>query len=224
METASFGQIVLREARKELGVTEQPPGSNRGPRVCHYHEFDWFSYCGIPWCVIFAWDFIYWHTILSPFLKKGNPYKTAAVVQLDSWARQHGWTRATPLPGCIVNLRFGSSWQSTHTTICEDNSTTLLRCIGGNQSNSVNRRDYRRGDVMSYVMPPRNVLQRLSPVPSAPSKSPRFEIITGEGVDAKVMTTVFGVPAALRAARRNLEKGKWHVRIVRRPKTRQKTN
>jgi hypothetical protein len=50
----SFGERVVRAARGEVGVTENPPGSNDGPRVKQYQAVT--GMYRQPWCASFvAW-------------------------------------------------------------------------------------------------------------------------------------------------------------------------
>src|SRR4051812_3488029 len=51
-ETA--GLRALDAARSQLGVTEQPPGSNDGPDIARYRGAVAGAYAGAPWCAYFV--------------------------------------------------------------------------------------------------------------------------------------------------------------------------
>jgi len=73
---------VLRAARAEIGVREQPPGSNRGPRVDVYTA----PLVGIPWCAAFvSWCYAQ--------RAGGSPFgKIFGTRDLLAWAMAHGRT------------------------------------------------------------------------------------------------------------------------------------
>jgi hypothetical protein len=50
---APAGQAALSFARAEVGVAEQPPGSNDSPRIAQYRQATVGSAVG-PWCAYFA--------------------------------------------------------------------------------------------------------------------------------------------------------------------------
>ena len=45
---------ALDAARSQLGVTEQPPGSNDGPDIARYRGAVAGAYAGAPWCAYFV--------------------------------------------------------------------------------------------------------------------------------------------------------------------------
>src|SRR4051794_40588406 len=47
------GQAILNAVRNEVGVAEQPPGSNDSPRIAQYRQATAGSGVG-PWCAYFA--------------------------------------------------------------------------------------------------------------------------------------------------------------------------
>jgi hypothetical protein len=131
------GARALAAAQAELaaGVTEQPPGSNDGPRIAEYRSAVPGGPVG-PWCAYFAsWAA---RQAGAPIGEQGQGY--AAVAQVWAWGQRTG--RAIPAggrpqPGDLV------IWGSRHMGMVEsvkpDGSITTIE---GNSSDSVARREY----------------------------------------------------------------------------------
>jgi hypothetical protein len=201
----SPGQLVLAAAKKELGVHEVPAGSNRGPRVEFFQSLDWLAGGGYAWCVCFAWDYCVWHEAL----KLKNPYPTAAVFQLEAWARKNGWSVTGP-PRIGDLMCFGGR----HVTIFADGGGSSFRGLGGNQADQVKYSDYSLSSVTTKVRIPAKYADH-----GPPPKRPRFEIVRGEGEKARVVATVRGVTKALEKAQDILNKGGHGVRIRKVPQS-----
>lgn len=91
---------ALRIAVKQVGVKEQPAGSNRGPMVDKYQDADGLTNpnYGYPWCA----SFVNWC-----FLRADRPLRelalSASVGNLLAEARKRGWAHnGTPRPGDLV--------------------------------------------------------------------------------------------------------------------------
>lgn len=199
----SVADDIIAAAERELGVKEEPLGSNRGKRVGFYQSLTWLPGSGWPWCVAFAWEYVVWHSVL----KKPCPYKTASVAQLEAWARREGWAvKGPPKKGDLLCLNHGE-----HVTICHAAGSFeggYVRCIGGNQRHQVCIVTYRAADVTTIIRVPRRV-----GTPN-PTKPPKFEIVRGEGGQEKKVY-VSGIRAALQAAGNALRAGARNVRIRR---------
>jgi hypothetical protein len=95
------GPLALREARRHLGVREDPPGSNRT-------EFGaWFGADGVPWCAIFvSYCFLVGAgtTLCAGWAGAGVGARGVAYVPtLEAWLRATGrWIVWPPRPGDIV--------------------------------------------------------------------------------------------------------------------------
>jgi len=99
----SPGRLALAEAVRQLGVREEPPGSNRQPFGV------WFGSDGKAWCAMFAsWCF---HAAgielceghAGAGVRKGKG--CAWVPTIAWWLQQRGWwlpQMATPSPGDLV--------------------------------------------------------------------------------------------------------------------------
>jgi hypothetical protein len=74
-------RIVIEKATGEIGVQEDPPGSNRGPKVDLYNGPDYF---GAPWCANFcswAWQ----------YADGGSPFgKLASAYKIRAWGVENG--------------------------------------------------------------------------------------------------------------------------------------
>ncbi len=89
---------VLEVAANEIGVREEPPGSNRGKRVCQYQRAVGVD-SGEPWCVAFIY-FCFGSAALALGVK--NPMdvgdcKTGSVLDL--------WNRARRAANAVIVLR-----------------------------------------------------------------------------------------------------------------------
>lgn len=87
---------ALERAKKEVGVKEQPPGSNWGPRVSTYIKSTGYNF-PLPWCLAF----VHWCYAIE-----GKELGGRALVQaFDNWAGQNGYLVThpeRPLKGDIV--------------------------------------------------------------------------------------------------------------------------
>lgn len=208
MARKTTGQRIVEMAEQELGVKEIPDGSNSGPRVRDYQNTTWFAgTTGWPWCVAFAWTFTVWTRVL----KKNCPYKTASVAQLEAWARKNGWAGKPPLRvGDLACLNHGE-----HVTIVAnpDVSAGLFVGLGGNQGNSVCKRAYRTSAVTTIVRVPPVIHSSIS---DNPAKSPVYELVRGEGGQAKVVFRNRNLDRVLGRAASILAKGATSVRVRKR--------
>ena len=100
---------VIETARAELGVTENPPGSNR---VKYWEDYD-PGYQGLPWCVAFLWWIFQRAGERMAFFGGG---KTASCSVLLRWYREQGLT--VPVEdvqvGDIVILNFSGTKDTEH--------------------------------------------------------------------------------------------------------------
>lgn len=114
-------------ALSQVGVTEQPAGSNRTPYGVAY------GLDGVPWCSIFVW----WCC-----REAGVDYPhTAYVPTLEQWARLEG--RTVPVDeirrGDIICLDFTNPWGdgSDHVEIALGPAVDdRVPCVGGNTSDT----------------------------------------------------------------------------------------
>jgi hypothetical protein len=131
------GQGALAAAQAEVGVTEQPPGSNDGPRIAEYRTATAGSAVG-PWCAYFA----SWCASQAgvPLGEVGQGF--GSVDALYGWAQRTG--RAIPagqgVPPSAGDLIV---WGGHHVGIVESvDPDGSIHTIEGNSSNAVSRRTY----------------------------------------------------------------------------------
>lgn len=155
---------ALRVAIGELGVKENPPGSNWGRMVAQYLAASGI-HAPAPWCMAFqCWC----------YQKAGRPlpYPTASVGNFLTWAAQHGDVVHRPLRGDLVCYRWDADNWPDHVGVVErvlavrwkDNvfagwvKTIEGNTASGNDSNGgqVQRR-WRWHNRCSYVRIPGNV-------------------------------------------------------------------
>ncbi len=124
-------QDVLNLARSQLGVSENPLGSNRGTP---YHA--WFgAYSqGWQWCAIFVcWVFSH----VDPALIHGL-HSAYSGDYLNS-GRGHGEEITAPVPGAIAIMDYGDGGITDHIGIVESVGGGKMVLIEGNHNNRVER-------------------------------------------------------------------------------------
>ena len=129
---------TMDTARGELGVCEQPLGSNSGPRVQFYQDYvgKWVE--GQSWCCAFAlWCIA--HAAHTLGTESAIP-KTASSSALYHWLRDNGKLLAKPEPGCIALVQGGPTGHE-HTCLVEsvDWTKRIVHTIDGNWGNKVQR-------------------------------------------------------------------------------------
>jgi hypothetical protein len=131
------GAGALAAAQSQVGVAEQPPGSNDGPQIAEYRTATAGSGVG-PWCAYFA----SWAAAQAgiPLGEAGQGF--GSVSALYGWAQRTG--RATPAgPGVQPNPGDLIVWGGEHIGIVESvDPDGSIHTIEGNSSNAVSRRTY----------------------------------------------------------------------------------
>ncbi|HMJ33105.1 MAG TPA: CHAP domain-containing protein [Baekduia sp.] len=131
------GQRALAFAQAEVGVTEQPPGSNDAPRIAQYRQATAGSGIG-PWCSYFvSWAA---QQAGAPLGEAGQGF--GSVDAVASWAQRTGRFNAAgsgvpPAAGDLV------VWGGRHIGIVESvDPDGTIHTIEGNSSNMVTRRTH----------------------------------------------------------------------------------
>jgi hypothetical protein len=131
------GSGALAAAQSQVGVAEQPPGSNDGPQIAEYRTATAGSGVG-PWCAYFT----SWAAAQAgvPLGEAGQGF--GSVSALYGWAQRTG--RATPAgPGVQPNPGDLIVWGGEHVGIVESvDPDGSIHTIEGNSSNAVSRRTY----------------------------------------------------------------------------------
>jgi hypothetical protein len=139
------GAGVLAAVQREVGVAEQPPGSNDSPRIAQYRQATAGSGVG-PWCAYFtSWAA---REAGMPLGESGQGF--GSVDALYAWAQRAGRAVANgpgvvPRPGDLI------VWDE-HVGVVEsvlpDGS---VQTIEGNSSDAVTRRTHAAGSALGYV-------------------------------------------------------------------------
>jgi hypothetical protein len=131
------GAGALAAAQSQVGVSEQPPGSNDGPQIAEFRTATAGSGVG-PWCAYFT----SWAAAQAgvPLGEAGQGF--GSVSALYGWAQRTG--RATPAgPGVQPNPGDLIVWGGEHIGIVESvDPDGSIHTIEGNSSNAVSRRTY----------------------------------------------------------------------------------
>jgi hypothetical protein len=140
------GQAILNAVRNEVGVAEQPPGSNDSPRIAQYRQATAGSGVG-PWCAYF----VSWAARQAgvPLGDSGQGF--GRVDDVYAWAQRTGKAipagTGTPQPGDLI------VWDE-HIGIVESvGADGSINTIEGNSSDRVSRRTYGSdgGGAIGYV-------------------------------------------------------------------------
>jgi hypothetical protein len=137
------GLAALQVAESQVGVTEQPPGSNDGPQIAEYRSAVQGSYAGAPWCAYFAsWCA---REAGAPMGDQGQGF--GSVAEITDWARQTGRLTQTPAPGELI--LFGTEHVGIVKSVNADGSLTTVE---GNASNGVNEETRWPSEATGYVV------------------------------------------------------------------------
>jgi hypothetical protein len=130
------GLGAVEAARSQVGVTEQPPGSNEGPQIATYREAVQGATVG-PWCAYF----VSWAARQAgvPLGEHGEGF--GSVSALWEWAERSGRaipaSAGPPQPGDLI------VWGGEHVGIVEAvDSDGTIHTIEGNSSDQVAQRTY----------------------------------------------------------------------------------
>jgi hypothetical protein len=140
------GQAVLNAVRNEVGVAEEPPGSNDGARIAQYRQATAGSGVG-PWCAYF----VSWAAREAgvPIGDAGQGY--GRVDDVWAWAERSGKAipaaGAQPQPGDLI------VWDEHIGVVESVGADGTISTIEGNSSDSVARRTYGAdgGGAIGYV-------------------------------------------------------------------------
>jgi len=139
---SNAGLRALAVAKSQLGVTEQPPGSNDGPQISMYRSAVAGSYAGAPWCAYF----VSWCAAQAGAPLGSTGQGLGSVAEITDWAKSTGRFTETPQPGDLI--LFGTE----HVGIVESvNPDGTLTTVEGNTSNGVYERQHSPSEATGYV-------------------------------------------------------------------------
>jgi hypothetical protein len=144
---------LVEHALKDLGVTEEPPGSNSGPRIDEALKFCGLS-PGQPWCAAMVSLWLYEMGYKGPW-----PADKASVSSWEDMARAKGLVVPTSSArrGDIVTFQFDADPQGDHMGLVRGPwaTTGVLPTIEGNTENSVQRHMRSLAQVHLIIRPPK---------------------------------------------------------------------
>jgi hypothetical protein len=139
------GQAILNAIRPEVGVAEQPPGSNDSPRIAQYRQATAGSGVG-PWCAYF----VSWAARQAgvPLGDSGQGF--GRVDDVFAWAQKTGKALpagSTPSPGDLI------VWDEHIGVVESVDPDGTIHTIEGNSSDRVSQRTYGSdgGGAVGYV-------------------------------------------------------------------------
>jgi hypothetical protein len=139
------GLRALAAATGELGVAEEPPGSNDAPRIADYRSAVAGSYTGAPWCAYFvSWAA---REAGAPLGDGGEGF--GAVEQIADWASRTGRLvppGTPPSPGDLI--LFGGRHVGIVESVSPDGSLTTIE---GNEDHAVRRVQRAESEATGFV-------------------------------------------------------------------------
>jgi hypothetical protein len=143
----SVGQAIVNAALPEVGVSEQPPGSNDSPRIAQYRQATAGSGVG-PWCAYFA----SWACRQAGVPLGDNGQGFGRVDDVYAWAQRTG--RAIP-NGSGVHPQAGDLivWDEHIGIVQSVDPNGTIHTVEGNSSDKVSQRTYGSdgGGAIGYV-------------------------------------------------------------------------
>ncbi len=139
------GAGLLAAVQREVGVAEQPPGSNDAPRIAQYRQATAGSGVG-PWCAYFtSWAA---REAGMPLGESGQGF--GSVDALYGWAQRAG--RAVPNgPGVAPRPGDLIVWDEHIGVVEAVLPNGSVQTIEGNSSDQVSRRTHEAGSALGYV-------------------------------------------------------------------------
>src|SRR6185503_7408522 len=136
------GLAALQVAESQVGVTEQPPGSNDGPQIATYRTATQGAYAGAPWCAYF----VSWCANQAGAPIGDHGQGLGSVAEITDWARSTGRLTQTPAPGELI--LFGTEHVGIVKSVNADGSLTTVE---GNASNGVREETRWPSEATGYV-------------------------------------------------------------------------
>ncbi|WP_157592277.1 CHAP domain-containing protein [Solirubrobacter soli] len=137
---SSAGQAIVNLVSQEVGVAEQPPGSNDSPRIAQYRQATAGSGVG-PWCAYFT----SWAAREAGVPLGDNGQGFGRVDDVYAWAQKSG--KAIPNTGGNVRPQPGDLivWDEHIGVVKNVDADGTIHTIEGNSSDRVSERAYAPG-------------------------------------------------------------------------------
>ena len=144
---STAGQAIVNLVRNEIGVAEQPPGSNDSPRIAQFRQATAGSGVG-PWCAYFT----SWAAREAGVPIGDNGQGFGRVDDVYAWAQKTGKAipngeGVTPQPGDLI------VWDEHIGVVESVGADGTINTIEGNSSDKVSQRSYAPGSrpAIGYV-------------------------------------------------------------------------
>ena len=144
---SSAGQAIVNLVRNEIGVAEQPPGSNDSPRIAQFRQATAGSGVG-PWCAYFT----SWAAREAGVPLGDNGQGFGRVDDVYAWAQKSGKAipngeGVKPEPGDLI------VWDEHIGVVESVGADGTINTIEGNSSDKVSERSYPPGSrpAIGYV-------------------------------------------------------------------------
>lgn len=145
---SSAGSAIVNLVRQEIGVAEQPPGSNDSPRIAQFRQATAGSGVG-PWCAYFT----SWAAREAGVPLGDNGQGFGRVDDVYAWAQKAG--KAIPNTGGDVKPQPGDLivWDEHIGVVESVGPDGTINTIEGNSSDKVSERSYAPGSrpAIGYV-------------------------------------------------------------------------
>jgi hypothetical protein len=141
------GQAIVNLVKKEVGVAEQPPGSNDSPRIAQFRQATAGSGVG-PWCAYFT----SWAAREAGVPLGDNGQGFGRVDDVYAWAQKAG--KAVPNTGDVKPQPGDLIVWDEHIGVVESvGADGTINTIEGNSSDKVSERSYPPGSrpAIGYV-------------------------------------------------------------------------
>jgi hypothetical protein len=140
-------RLVVEHAVGAIGTKENPPGSNRGPKVDLYNGPE---YLGAPWCANFV-------SYMWKYTEGGSPFgKLASAYKIKSWGEANNkllGTSESARPGDIGVIMRAQGRGHVELVIGIETPGEKLRLVGGNVGNAVRGTVRERAQFTCLVRP-----------------------------------------------------------------------
>lgn len=168
-------EAVIALAKRQVGVTEEPPGSNN----VLYNTAYYGAYQDQPWCVTFLW-WVFRELGLSGLFCGGT--KTAYTVFVLSWAQSHGqWVTGGYRPGDMVLMKLGSGADPVdHIGLVTAVNGAALTTVEGNCGDAVREMTRSEVGILGAYRPEYGEEPSQTPQEEAPKESGTYTVRSGD--------------------------------------------
>lgn len=153
---------LIAKARGELGVKENPFGSNKVKYNTAYYERE-VSGSEYPWCCAFIW-WLFKECKASSLYYGGK--KTASCTTLMNYYKKTRQFSKTPQKGCLVFYNWGKGTTAKHIGIVTEIGSGYIKAIEGNTAVG---NDSNGGQVMERIRYLNSILGYAHPYTNAPT-------------------------------------------------------